>query len=181
MLSFFEMCNLLQKQREKLLGISEAGEFLAKFGKKKSAEAAPEQAPAAAPAAAKPKRTKKANIIPTSTTYSKDNPHPNAGQISYSGYRVKTGEYDDNGNEIERPMTPEEIQAMQDREREEKNRQIAMRAAGRSEAASKETPEQRMARQDAWERTKENVLNLFNKPDEEVFDFFIKQCKFDMI
>ena len=28
---------------------------------------------------------------------------------------------------------------------------------------------------------KENVLNLFNKPDEEVFDFFIKQCKTDMI
>jgi len=28
---------------------------------------------------------------------------------------------------------------------------------------------------------KENVLNLFNKPDEEVLDFFIKQCKIDMI
>jgi len=28
---------------------------------------------------------------------------------------------------------------------------------------------------------KENVLNLFNKPDEEVFDFFIKQCETKMI
>ena len=24
---------------------------------------------------------------------------------------------------------------------------------------------------------RENVLHLFNKPEEEVFDFFIKQCK----
>lgn len=24
---------------------------------------------------------------------------------------------------------------------------------------------------------KENTLNLFNKPDEEVFDFFLNQCK----
>jgi hypothetical protein len=28
---------------------------------------------------------------------------------------------------------------------------------------------------------RENVLHLFNKPQEEVFDFFIKQCKTDMI
>lgn len=173
MLSFFEMCNLLQKQREKLLGISEAGEFLTKFGKKKSDQAAPEQAPAPA-AAAKPKRTKKATIIPTSVSGDAPTPspkNPNVGKISYSGYRVKTGEYDDNGNEIERPMTPEEIQAMQDREREEKNKQIAMRVAGRSGAASKETPEQRMDRQGAWVKTKEKVLNLSNTMSpEEIAD-----------
>lgn len=28
---------------------------------------------------------------------------------------------------------------------------------------------------------RKNVLHLFNKPEEEMFEFFIKQCKTDMI
>jgi hypothetical protein len=168
MLSFFEMCNLLQKQREKLLGISEAGEFLKRFGPLNSDT--PEQAPAAAPAApaapaAKPRRTKKANIIPTSVSgdaptpspYSKEKPHPNHGQISFSGYRVGTGEYDDNGNEIERPMTPEEIQKMQGREQEERNKQIARRAVGSSGAEAEARKEALEAQRKHWDNLKAKV------------------------
>jgi hypothetical protein len=102
MLSFFEMCNLLQKQREKLLGISEAGEFLKKFGetlgKKKSAGGTPTAEP------------QQASILPTPVAGDAPTPAPQnsaADREAKLASRVSSGVMGD----LQRRKEAEERQA----------------------------------------------------------------------
>lgn len=177
MLSFFEMLNLLEGRRKPAL--PEQTPNVAGFGDQESALAHLKDLATTKPAAPRT-RAKKAVVEPaviaqpskptaTQSQYSKENPHPNYGKMGYAGFRVPTGKIDPKtGKEVERDMTPEEIQAMVDREKAERME----RAARLSKSSSQEKIEEEKRKkalekfQNAWATFSSEVEGLHSSGTE---------------